>query len=58
MLVGRVEQLAHVLEDKFKWREWKYLFKLGTSKVVSIYNLEYASRNPYKINLWMVISLS
>ncbi|KAJ8319387.1 hypothetical protein KUTeg_004478 [Tegillarca granosa] len=33
MLVGRLEQLAQVMEDKFKWREWKYLFKLGSSKV-------------------------
>ncbi|XP_069124343.1 uncharacterized protein [Argopecten irradians] len=33
MLVGRVEQLALVLEEKFKWRQWKYLFKLGSSKV-------------------------
>ncbi|KAK3089222.1 hypothetical protein FSP39_001872 [Pinctada imbricata] len=33
MFLERIEELMYVIEDKFKWREWKYLFKLGSSKV-------------------------
>ncbi|XP_074647658.1 uncharacterized protein LOC141903440 isoform X2 [Tubulanus polymorphus] len=29
----RVEELMAALDEKFSWREWKYFFKLGTSKV-------------------------
>ena len=31
----RIEDLMSALDEKVTWREWKYLFKLGTSKVVS-----------------------
>ncbi|XP_046382195.1 uncharacterized protein LOC124153093 [Haliotis rufescens] len=29
----RLEELMAALDEKVTWREWKYLFKLGTSKV-------------------------
>ena len=31
----RLEELMRVLEQKIPWSEWKYLFKMATSKVVS-----------------------
>lgn len=60
MLLGRIEGLGHFLEEKFKWREWKYIFKLVSSKVVSIVNLieivqegvqrEVKAKNKYTFN--------
>lgn len=29
----RIEELRSAVDDKLTWKEWKYLFKLGTSKV-------------------------
>lgn len=33
MFLVRLEELMSALDDKLTWREWKYTFKLGTSKV-------------------------
>ncbi|XP_014665386.1 PREDICTED: uncharacterized protein LOC106807533 [Priapulus caudatus] len=33
MFLLRIEELISALDEKVQWREWKYLFKLGTSKV-------------------------
>lgn len=32
----RIEELMSALDERVTWKEWKYLFKLGTSKVVSM----------------------
>ena len=39
LFLVRIEELMSALDEKVTWREWKYLFKLGTSKVVSRFNL-------------------
>ncbi|XP_013420010.1 uncharacterized protein LOC106180548 [Lingula anatina] len=33
LFLVRVEELMSALDEKVTWKEWKYLFKLGTSKV-------------------------
>ncbi|XP_054724628.1 uncharacterized protein LOC129234620 [Uloborus diversus] len=33
MFMLRIEELKSALDEKLTWKEWKYLFKLGTSKV-------------------------
>ncbi|XP_035231149.1 uncharacterized protein LOC118203015, partial [Stegodyphus dumicola] len=33
MFMLRTEELKSALDEKLTWKEWKYLFKLGTSKV-------------------------
>lgn len=35
LIIQRVEQFAFMIEEKWKWKEWKYLFKLTSSKMVS-----------------------
>lgn len=35
MLLLRIEELRSAVLEKQSWKEWKFLFKLGTSKVVS-----------------------
>lgn len=35
LFVDRMQHLALVLEEKYKWKEWKYMFKLSSSKIVS-----------------------
>ena len=35
MFLTKIEDLMSALDEKVTWREWKYLFKLGTSKIVS-----------------------
>jgi hypothetical protein len=30
----RMEEVMAALDDKFEWREFKFCFKVGTSKVV------------------------
>jgi hypothetical protein len=34
LFLVRIEEVMSALDEKVSWREWKYLFKLGTSKVV------------------------
>ena len=34
LFLERIEEIMLALDQKLTWREWKYLFKLGTSKVV------------------------
>ncbi|XP_061196240.1 uncharacterized protein LOC133204507 [Saccostrea echinata] len=33
LFVDRMQHLALVLEEKYKWKEWKYMFKLSSSKI-------------------------
>ncbi|ELU06536.1 hypothetical protein CAPTEDRAFT_219008 [Capitella teleta] len=33
LFLVRIEDVMSALDEKVSWREWKYLFKLGTSKV-------------------------
>ncbi|KAL5019275.1 hypothetical protein ScPMuIL_004997 [Solemya velum] len=33
LFLTRIEELISTLDEKVTWREWKYLFKLGTSKI-------------------------
>ncbi|XP_063445642.1 uncharacterized protein LOC134725615 [Mytilus trossulus] len=33
LIIQRVEQFAFMIEEKWKWKEWKYLFKLTSSKM-------------------------
>ena len=34
LFLVRIEELMAALDEKVTWKDWKYSFKLGTSKVV------------------------
>ncbi|XP_054713392.1 uncharacterized protein LOC129222828 [Uloborus diversus] len=40
MFMLRIEELKSALDEKLTWKEWKYLFKLGTSKglIMGLFN--------------------
>ncbi|XP_013783752.1 uncharacterized protein LOC106467912 [Limulus polyphemus] len=38
MFLLRIEELRAAVDDKLTWKEWKYLFKLGTSKVAWVFS--------------------
>lgn len=35
----RLEEVTAALDDKLEWREFKFCFKVGTSKVVSFFSV-------------------
>lgn len=37
----RIEEITEDLDDKLEWREFKFCFKVASSKVVSIFHVVY-----------------
>jgi hypothetical protein len=37
----RLEEVTAALDDKLEWREFKFCFKVGTSKVVSSFSVSF-----------------
>ncbi|XP_064635771.1 uncharacterized protein LOC135492948 isoform X2 [Lineus longissimus] len=44
----RIEELMSALDERVTWKEWKYLFKLGTSKVAWALNKVIANKSSLK----------
>jgi hypothetical protein len=39
IFILRLEEVTAALDDKLEWREFKFCFKVGTSKVVSYFSV-------------------
>ncbi|CAN8003004.1 unnamed protein product, partial [Ixodes hexagonus] len=48
MLLLRIEELRSAVLEKQSWKEWKFLFKLGTSKVTWVLNKLVSHRSTLK----------